>query len=196
MSEERIYGYDGILRKLEADRQYHADYLFLLEKVVVKTKKDGTAFKNINQNFENGRVEIKSFNDSFHPSFVVSGYSESGKYVSYDFDAFIYEDYLPKDDERRKKVVNRGGIFRNTYVFEVQDIIERLEEEKERQREYIANYDKQIAASKAIYDKVSEKLTELQEMIKTETFSLRDGEKKVFPSSLEYILKDFVKTNI
>ena len=190
------YYYEEMLKKLETDRMYHENFLYLLEKVEIKRKKDGTHFQKKNQTFVNGRVEIKPYNDSFHPSFVVSGYGKDGKYTSYDIDAYMYVDDMRKanpDDERIQGMKNVNGIMRNTYLLSTDEIIERIEKEKERQRDYIKNYTEQIEASKKLFDIVSEKVQELRETIKENTKQFRNS---VFPSSIEYALYDYVKSSI
>ena len=190
---DEIRNYDELLNRLENSRLYHENFLFLLEKVEIKRKKDGTHFQNKNQTFVNGRIEIKSYSDSFHPSFVVSGRGKDGKYTSYDIDAYIYEEDLPKDDERRKMCKSSASFMKKTYIMTTDEIIEKIEKEKERQKDYIKNYTKQIEESKKLFDMVSEKVQELRDCIKEGTKQFRDS---VFPSSIEYALSDYVKSSI
>ena len=192
-----MHNYDEILKKLENDLQYHKNYLELLEKVEIKRKKDGTHFQNKNQTFINGKVIIKPYNDNNHPSFQISGYTSDGKYNSYDFDAFLYVDDIRRnnpDDIRIQGIENSDGFWRNTYLLNTDEIIEKIETEKKRQKEYIKHYEKQISASKEIFEVVNSKVQELKQTIYDNCKDLRDND--VFRCSLEYALVDYVTNNI
>ena len=193
----RIQDYEGLVRELTNDLNYHKYFLELLEKVEIKRKKDGTHFANKNQTFVNGKIVIKSYNDSNHPSFEVSGICSDGRYRQYDFEAYLYIDDMRRknpNDERIKETKDNDGFWRNTYLLTTDEIIERIEKEKERQKEYIANYEKQINASKEIFDKVTEKLDVLKNTIYENCKDLRED--KVFCCSLEYALANYVTNNI
>lgn len=194
---DNVRCYDDVLKKLNDDLMYHKNYLELLEKIEIKRKKDGTHFQNKNQTFINGKVLIKSYNDSNHPSFQVSGYTSDGKYNSYDFDAYMYIDDMRKqnpDDIRIQGIENSSGYLRNTYLLNTDEIIEKIETEKKRQKEYIENYEKQISASKEIFEVVNSKIQDLKQTIYDSCKDLRDN--NVFRCSLEYALADYVKLNI
>lgn len=196
-SYERVSGKQEILNKLIADRQYYIDYLYLLEKVKFCRKKDGSVFQNINKNFENGKVIVKSYNDSFHPSFQVSGYSESGKYCSYDFDAYLYiDDMLRKnpDDSRVKGEKATDGFWRKTYLLSVSEIGEKIEAEKQFCRDRIENYTRQIEKLEVVFPMVREKLQELKTLISENCRELREN--PIFTSGIEYALFDYIRTEI
>lgn len=196
-SFEMVRGKAEILKELEMDRQNYIDYLELLEKVKFCRKKDGTVFQNVNKNFENGKVIIKSFNDSFHPSFQVSGRVSSGRYESYDFDAYLYIDDMRKknpSDERIKGRDDVCGFIRNTYLLTVFEIEEKIESEKVRCRAIIENYSKQIERLETVFDTVSSMVQELKTTIFENCKDLR--EKPLFTTSLEYALRDYIRTNI
>lgn len=192
-----MHNYDEILKNLENGLQYHKNYLELLEKVEIKRKKDGTHFQNKNQTFVNGKIIIKRYNDSNHPSFQVSGYTSDGKYNSYDFDVYLYVDDIRRknpDDIRIQGIENSNGYLRNTYLLNTDEIIEKIESEKEKQKECIKNYEKQISASKEIFEVVNSKVQELKQTIYDSCKDLRNN--NVFRCSLEYALADYVKSNI
>jgi hypothetical protein len=193
----KIINYEDLVRELTNDLNYHKYFLELLEKVEIKRKKDGTHFANKNQTFVNGKVIIKSYNDSNHPSFEVSGICSDGKYRNYDFDAYLYIDDMRRknpDDIRIQGIENSSGYLRNTYLLTTDEIIERIEKEKKRQKEYIANYEKQINASKEIFDEIAEKLDVLKNTIYENCKDLREN--PIFRCSLEYALADYVISNI
>ena len=192
-----VQGKAEILKRLESDRQYYIDYLELLEKVKYHRKKDGTEFKSINKNFENGRIEIKPYNDSFHPSFVVSGRVSTGKYESFDFDAYLYIDDMRKqnpNDERIQGIENVCGFMRNTYLLTVSEIEAKIESEKVRCRAIIENYNKQIERLDILFESVSIMVENLKTTIFENCKDLR--EIVCFRTTLEYALRDYIRTNI
>lgn len=196
-SFDLVHGKAEILKRLQENRQYYIDYLELLEKVKFCRKKDGTVFKSINKNFENGRVEIKPYNDSLHPSFVVSGCVSGNRYKSYDFDAYLYIDDMRRqnpDDERIKGIENVCGFMRNTYLLTVSEIEAKIEAQKEMCRVGIENYDKQIERLETIFDTVSSMVQELKTTIFENCKDLR--EKPLFTTSLEYALRDYIRTEV
>ena len=109
----------------------------------------------------------------------------------------MYVDDIRKqnpDDIRIQGKENSSGYLRNTYLLNTDEIIEKIESEKKRQKEYIENYEKQISASKEIFEVVNNKLQELKQTIHDNCKDLRDD--NVFHCSLEYALADYVKSNI
>ena len=196
-SYERVSGKQEILNKLIADRQYYIDYLYLLEKVKFCRKKDGSVFQNVNKNFENGKVIVKSYKDSFHPSFQISGYSESGKYCSYDFDAYMYIDDMRKqnpNDERIAGIKDTDGFWRNTYLLTVSEIEAKIEAEKQMCRDHIENYTRQIEKIEVVFPMVQKKMQELKTLISENCRELREN--PIFTSSIEYALFDYIRTEI
>ena len=196
MGYDRMYNMDDLLKKLEEDKRYHADYLELLNRVEIKRKKDGTHFANKNQTFVNGRIEIKAWQDHNHPSFTVSG-TVNGKYSSYDMDAYLYIDDMRKADPNDKRIEgakDTDGFWRNTYILTTDEIIEKIEKEKVKQKAYIENYERQIENAPIVFQKVYDKVKELKELIYNECVSCRDD--KIFRCSLEYALVDYVKQNV
>lgn len=194
---QNIRNYEEIVKQLKENKQDYENSLELLNKVEYKRKKDGTLFANINKNFENGRVEIKSYNDSNHPSFVVSGYVSSGNYAKYDFDAYMYVDDMRKanpEDERIKNIENTDGFWRNTYLLTVSEIEEKIEQEKVKLKSYIENYERQIEESGKIFDIIANKFEELKTVLYEECKPLRKGD--IYPSTLEYALQYYIKNNL
>lgn len=196
-SFEMVRSYEEIVRKLNDDLKYHKNNLELLEKIEIKRKKDGTHFQNKNQTFVNGKIVIKAYNDYNHPTFQVSGYTSDGKFNTYEFDAYMYVDDMKAknpEDERVKDLKNSDGFWRTTYLLNTDEIIEKIESEKENQKKYIENYEKQISASKQAFNEVAEKLDLVKLAIIRNCKELRDN--PVFRCSLEYALINYVRTDI
>lgn len=190
--------YEEIIKKLEENKEYHNCFLNLLNKIEIKRKKDGSHFVNKNQTFVNANYTGDMNNTIIHPELKLCGQDKNGKWETYSIYCYIYCDELPKDDKRREKGISAGW-SRDTYILTTDEIIERIEAEKERQKKYIEGYNLQIERSKAIFNKVDEKLKELRNLIKDETEDLRECNscgKPIFPSSLEYALQDYIKDNI
>ena len=187
--------YDEVLNKLKKNREYHQCFLELLEKIEIRRKKDGTHFVNKSQTFFNAKYTGNVDNTIKFPELQVTGRTKSGIWETFSIRCYVYEEDLPIDDERRKQVIS-GGYTKDCYNFTTDEIIEQIEKEKKIQKQYIENYDKQIDASKKIFDEVSEKMNELSEFIKKSTYEFRNDERKIYPSSLEYALQDYVKDNI
>ena len=191
-----VRNYEEIVKTLTDDLNYHKFYLELLEKIEIKRKKDGSHFQNKNQTFVNGKVEIKSYNDSNHPSFVVRGTCSDGNFREYDFDVYLYIDDIRRknpDDIRVQGIKNSDGFWRTTYLLTTDEIIEKIESEKEKQKAFIKNYENQIENSKQIFDEIAEKLDLLKLAIVRNCKPLRDDK---YNCSLEYALFDYVRTNI
>lgn len=196
-SFEMVRSYEEIVRKLNDDLKYHKNNLELLEKVEIKRKKDGTHFQNKNQTFVNGKIVIKAYNDYNHPTFQVSGRTSDGEFNTYEFDAFMYVDDMKAknpEDERVKNLKSSDGFWRTTYLLNTDEIIEKIESEKEKQKKYIENYEKQISASKQAFDEVAEKLDLVKLAIIRNCKELRDN--SVFRCSLEYALINYIRTDI
>lgn len=190
--------YDEILKKLETNKEYHECFLELLEKIEIKRKKDGTHFQNKNQTFINANYTGNVDNTIKYPELKLVGRDKRGIWQEYSINCYLFADELPKDDERRNKALT-GGYTRDCYNLTTDEIIEKIESEKEFQKAYIKQYDEQIENSKRIFDVVSAKVQELSELIKSETDCFRELSptgKKIYPSSLEYALQDYVKDNI
>ena len=130
-----------------------------------------------------------------HPELKVSGRDIKGRWETYTINCYLFIDDMPKDDIRREKAIE-ASCLKSTYILTTDEIIEKIEQEKERQRSYIANYEEQIRKSKVIFEEVEKKVQFLKDFIKTTTYEFRSDEKKLYPSSLEYALKDYVKYNI
>lgn len=195
-SYELVRGKAEILKNLEYDRKYYENYLILLNRVKYLRKKDGTEFQNINKNFDGGKVFVKNYNDSFHPSFQVSGYVENVWY-SYDFDAYLFVDDMRKqnpDDDRIKGIENTSGIMRTTYLLTVSEIEQKIEAEKAMCREKIESYNKQIERLDFLFDSVSIMLENMKTAIFENCKDLRGTH--CFRTSLEYALRDYIRTNL
>lgn len=193
MSEVR--NYEEILKTLESDKMYQVCFLELLENIQIKRKKDGTHFANKNQTFENATYTGDMKDTIMHPELKVSGRDKNGNWRTYSINCYLFVEDMPKDDIRREKAIE-ASCLKSTYILTTDEIIEKIEEEKERQRSYIANYEEQIRKSKVIFEEVEKKVQFLKDLIKTTTYEFRNDEKKLYPSSLEYALKDYVKYNI
>ena len=193
MSE--IRNYEEILKTLESDKRYHVCFLECLEKIQIKRKKDGTHYANKNQTFENATYTGDTKDTIMHPELKVSGRDIKGRWETYTINCYLFIDDMPKDDIRREKAIE-ASCLKSTYILTTDEIIEKIEQEKERQRSYIANYEEQIRKSKVIFEEVEKKVQFLKDFIKTTTYEFRSDEKKLYPSSLEYALKDYVKYNI
>lgn len=187
--------YDEILKKLETNREYHVCYLELLEKIEIKRKKDGSHFQNKNQTFLNAKYTGNIDNTIKFPELQITGRTKSGRWETYTIHCYLYVDDMEKDDIRREKALS-GGYTRDCYNLTTDEIIEKIESEKEFQKQCIANCDEQIRKSKVIFDEVEKKVNSLNEFIKLATKDLRNDERKLYPSSLEYALQDYVKDNI
>ena len=94
----------------------------------------------------------------------------------------------------KDEVINlMDGFWRTTYLLTTDEIIEKIENEKEKQKAFIKNYENQIENSKQIFDEVAEKLDLLKLAIVRNCKPLRDDK---YNCSLEYALFDYVRTNI
>lgn len=193
---ETIRKYDDIVKHLEGNRNYHKYFLELLESIQIKRKKDGTHFANKNQTFENATYTGDTKETVVYPKLEVSGRDANGIWRSYEIQCYFFADELPKDDERRKEPVHG---LRQTIILTTDEIIERIEQEKEKQKGFIKQYDKQIEESGKIFDLVSEKLEELKTALFESTKGLREVNSRgeaVFKSSLEYAMIDYIKYNL
>lgn len=182
--------FEDILKRLQESKEYHVCFLTLLENIKINRKKDGTHFKNKNQTFENAEYTGNIDGTITHPKLKIHGRDKFGVWQRYEIDCYIYLDTLPKDDKRREGRETVTSCLRNTYLLTTDEIIERIEEEKKRQKKYIENYDKQIDKSPQIFQKVNDKVKELKDVISSECEELRDNP---FKSTLEYALIDYVK---
>lgn len=196
MCEVRNRNYEEILKTLESDKRYHVCFLECLEKIQIKRKKDGTHFQNKNQTFENATYTGDIKDTIMYPELKVSGRDIKGRYETYTINCYFFADELPKGDVKRKEPVYG---LRQTIILTTDEIIEKIEEEKERQKRYIKQYDKQIEESKKIFDIVSAKLEELKNTLNESVKDLKECNsegKPIFKSSLEYALRDYIKYNI
>lgn len=159
--------YEDILKRLTEYKKTHENHLLLLENVKILTKKDGTHFKNLNQNFENGKIVPKYFSRQY---FEIYGRNKENDYISYEFDVTDLT---------------------------VDEIIQKIENEKALNRKYIKQYEEEINASKQVFDIVDKKVQELKEIIVQETIMFREG--KIFgksPCSLQYAIEEYVRSQV
>lgn len=157
--------YEDILKRLTDYKKTHENHLALLEKVNILSKKDGTHFKNINQNFENGKVVTKYISSQY---FTMYGRDEKNNFIEYDFDVTDLT---------------------------VEEIIQKIEDEKALNRKYIEQYEKEINASKKVFDIVNAKVQEISDIIVEETKEFRTG-KYNSPSSLQYAIEEYVQNKV
>lgn len=191
-SYNRVRNYDEIVKTLTEDLNYHKFYLELLEKIEIKRKKDGTHYQNKNQTFVNANYTGNIDNTIKYPELRLIGRDESGNWREYSINCYLFADELPKDDDRRNKALT-GSYTRDCYNLTTDEIIEKIESEKEKQKAFIKNYENQIENSKQIFDEVVEKLDLLKLAIVRNCKQLRDDK---YTCSLEYALFDYVRTNI
>lgn len=195
---ENIRKYDDIVKHLEKNRNYHKFFLELLENIQINRKKDGTHFANKNQTFVNANYTGNIDNTIKFPELKLVGRDKNGIWQEYSIYCYIFADELPKDDERRNKSLT-GGYTRDCYNLTTDEIIEKIEQEKETQKRYIEQYNKQIEESGKIFDLVSEKLEELKTALFESTKDLKEVNSRgeaVFKSSLEYAMIDYIKNNL
>lgn len=157
--------YEDILKRLTDYKKTHENHLTLLEKVNILSKKDGTHFKNINQNFENGKVVTKYISSQY---FTMYGRDEKGNFIDFDFD-----------------------VTDNT----VDEIIQKIENIKQTEKNHIEEYERQINASKKVFDIVDKKVQEISDIIVEETKEFRTG-KYSSPSSLQYAIEEYVQNKV
>lgn len=185
---ENVRNYEDVLKQIKTSKDYYETMLKAFEKVEIKRKKDGTHFVNKNQTFVNATIT-----NDVRPELKVYAQSNMQGYLSFSFNCYLYEEDLKKDDERLNKLV-KSSIYRSVYQFTTDEIIERLEEEKEHAKRMIELCDRQIEASEKIFQEVYERITDIKRYIKDSCSDFRYN--NLYRCTLEYALVSFVEREI
>lgn len=174
MSEE-IRNYNDLKLKLEKSITYYDRKIKLWQSVELQTKKDGTPYKVLNRNFKNAEIgAYYPVEDYAHPYLTASGYicpegtPDAMQYQYYEKDHMPI--YVGSYEAQRLPKHNPERETRSAYGCEIE--IMTLDEIKAEIAHMIENYKKHkaeaaraLAASEEVFSAVSEKVTEIKELI-------------------------------
>jgi hypothetical protein len=148
------------------------------------TKKDGTEFAVFSKNFVNASTNQNSDRTVEHPEMTV--YYQCDGYKSDSINMYLYMDTL-KDGDPRKEGYQKHW-HRMTYRYNVKETFEAIEEHKQRIKERISQYEKQLADLDKYFEEADRLKRQVIEFLKAD--DLKDT---IGANSLGYALRDYIK---
>ena len=184
-----IRNYEELKKKIEEDIRYYENRIELWKRVEIVTKKDGTPYKNFNQNFKNADVgKYYPVEDWANPYLTVADHFRNSKGHWEWFDDHMeiyvikYNKRLPEHNEERE-VRHWCGQPREVMTFdeirsEIDHRIAELEEHKKQCEE-------DLARSEMVFAEAEKEVDKIKEIISGE-----EG------SSLKYGIKEYILESI
>lgn len=177
-----IYCKSDIARTLESYISEYESKIQLWKKVKRVYKKDGSNFKVLSKNFENAKIQNKTYSSYEDPEMIVSDWTQSAGYISDSIDLRELVKYssLKPDEDRIIKVP-----YLEPYFFLTVDEIEKkIAATIKLYETHIEEYKKQLAICDKTYDQfksaIDNALSDLRKSAGNNT-------------SLYYMCRDYMK---
>lgn len=186
---------NDIILKLENYKKRNEEKKQAWEKVKRLYKKDGSEFAIKQKNIDGASFGKYNPNEDWmHPYLTVYYYCGS-RYEEESIPMYLYIDTMKKDDSRleNKDQIKEDSCcwVRSTYLFNIDECFEAIQEHIKFLNSKIEDYEKQLAIVEEITQKADSIINQANELLKDERLS--DG---YYHNTLGYAIRDYIKDNL
>lgn len=167
-----LYDLNGIKTAIRNDIEKHEAFLHAWENVSFPTKKDGSAFKQMQKNISGATYYMESW--AMQPGeyrIRVNAHCNCAGYISDEINAHELVKYL-KDENKKVKTQNymqKISYLEQVYMFDIEDIKEAVKNRIEYHKNTIEAYKKQLEIASAAYKAFAEQFKKAVVELETTT---------------------------
>ena len=166
------YDLNDIKNAISNDIEKHEAFLKAWENVTFPTKKDGSAFKQMQKNISGATYYMESW--AMQPGeyrIRVNAHCNCAGYITDEIDAHVLVKYL-KDENKKAKTQNymqKISYFEQVYMFDIEDIKEAIKNRIEYHKNTIEAHKKQLEVASAAYKAFAEQFKKAVVELETTT---------------------------
>lgn len=167
-----FYDLNDIKNAISYDIEKHEALLKAWENVTFPTKKDGSAFKQMQKNISGATYYIASW--AMQPveyRIRVNAHCNCAGYITDEIDAHVLVKYL-KDENKKAKTQNymqKTSYLEQVYMFDIEDIKEAIKNRIEYHKNTIEAHKKQLEVASAAYKAFAEQFKKAVVELETTT---------------------------
>ena len=166
------YDLNDIKNAISNDIEKHEAFLKAWENVTFPTKKDGSAFKQMQKNISGATYYMESW--AMQPGeyrIRVNAHCNCAGYITDEIDAYNLVKYL-KDENKKAKTQNymqKISYIEQIYIFDIEDIKEAIKNRIEYHKNTIESHKKQLEIASAAYKAFAEQFKKAVVELETTT---------------------------